>query len=74
MVLTRIVAQTGYGASGNRMVALRTNIERSLDNLASNEGGMIFQGLAVVLAKQRWQDLIACERKKDLGAITVGAD
>ncbi len=56
------------------MVALRTNIERSLDNLASNEGGMIFQGLAVVLAKQRWQDLIACERKKDLGAITVGAD
>jgi hypothetical protein len=25
------------------------------------------QGLAVVLGKQRWPELIACERKKDFG-------
>ena len=29
---------------------------------------MRFQVLAVVLAKRRWPDLIACERKKDMGA------
>ena len=28
---------------------------------------MRFQGLAVVLAKQKWPEFIACERKKDLG-------
>lgn len=28
---------------------------------------MRFQGLAVVLGKRRWPELIACERKKDLG-------
>jgi len=26
-----------------------------------------FQGLAVVLAKQKWPDLVACERKWDRG-------
>jgi hypothetical protein len=45
----------------------RTEIERALDELISNEEGMKFQGLAVVLAKQKWPDLIACERKWDKG-------
>lgn len=49
------------------MSVLRTDIERALDELISNEEGMKFQGLAVILAKQKWPDLIACERKKDLG-------
>jgi hypothetical protein len=49
------------------MTVLRTDIERSLDELVSNEEGMRFQGLAVVLAKQKWPELIATERKKDLG-------
>jgi hypothetical protein len=45
----------------------RTDIEKALDEMISNEEGMRFQGLAVVLAKQRWPELIASERKKDLG-------
>jgi hypothetical protein len=45
----------------------RTDIQKALDELISNEEGMRFQGLAVVLAKQRWPGLIACERKRDLG-------
>lgn len=49
------------------MTVYRTDIEKALDELISNEEGMKFQGLAVILAKQRWPDLIACERKKDLG-------
>ena len=48
-------------------MALRTEIESALAELISNEGGMKFQGLAVVLAKLKWPELIACERKKDLG-------
>jgi flagellar biosynthesis GTPase FlhF len=47
--------------------ALRSEIEKALDEIISNEEGMRFQGLAVILAKQRWTDLIACERKKDYG-------
>ncbi|MCS6326557.1 MAG: hypothetical protein H8K06_05650, partial [Nitrospira sp.] len=46
---------------------LRTEIESALAELISNEEGMKFQGLAVVLAKLKWPELIACERKKDLG-------
>jgi hypothetical protein len=42
---------------------LRSDIERALDELNSNEEGMRF----VVLAKQKWPDLIVCERKWDLG-------
>jgi hypothetical protein len=53
------------------MTVLRTDIERVLDDMISNEEGMRFQGLAVVLAKQRWPEFIACERKKDLGADAV---
>jgi hypothetical protein len=55
------------------VVVLRPDVEKALDDLISNEGGMKFQGLAVVLAKQRWPDLIACERKKDLGADAIGS-
>ncbi len=49
------------------MAVLRTDIERALDELASQEEGMRFQGLAVALGKKRWPELIACERKNDLG-------
>ena len=49
------------------MSASRIEIEQALDLIASDEGGMRFQGLAVVLARLRWPELIACERKKDLG-------
>jgi hypothetical protein len=45
----------------------RTEIERGLDELIPYEEGMRFQALAVILAKQKWPDLVACERKKDLG-------
>lgn len=49
------------------MAVLRTDIERALDELASQEEGMRFQGLAVVLGKKHWPELIARQRKKDLG-------
>ena len=49
------------------MPILRTDIERALNELASQQDGMRFQGLAVVLGKKRWPELIACERKNDLG-------
>jgi hypothetical protein len=49
------------------MSVSRVAIEHALDAIASDEGGMRFQGLAVVLAKLRWPELIACERKWDLG-------
>ena len=53
------------------MAVLRTDIEGALNDLISNEGGMKFQGLAVILAKRRWTDLIASERKSDLGADAI---
>ena len=49
------------------MAILRIDIERALDELISQEEGMRFQGLAVVLGKQRWPELIARQRKKDFG-------
>ena len=49
------------------MPILRTDIERALDELTSQEEGMRFQGLAVVLGKKRWPELIAHQRKKDFG-------
>jgi hypothetical protein len=55
------------------MAVLRSDIEKALDDLISNEEGMRFQGLAVVLAKQRWPDFVASERKKDLGADAIGS-
>jgi len=48
-------------------VVERIDIERALDDLTSNEGGMSFQGLAVVLGKIRCPELVACERHNDLG-------
>ncbi|MDE2781314.1 MAG: hypothetical protein OXK77_00005 [Gemmatimonadota bacterium] len=45
----------------------RIDIERALDELISQEEGMRFQGLAVVLGKQRWPELIAHQRKRDFG-------
>ena len=50
-----------------RMPVLRTQIEGALDELISQEEGMRFQGLDVVLGKQRWPELIAHQRKKDFG-------
>jgi hypothetical protein len=49
------------------MAILRTDIETALNELISNEEGMRFQALAIVLAKQKWPDLIASERHKDGG-------
>ncbi len=49
------------------MSVLRSVVELALDELVSNQEGMRFQGLAVVLAKLRWPEFIACERQKDLG-------
>ena len=49
------------------MAVLRIDIVRALDELASQEDGMRFQGLAVVLGKKRWPELIARQRKKDFG-------
>ena len=48
--------------------ALRSEIEKALDEVISNEEGMRFQSLAVVLARQRWgSELVASERKNDWG-------
>lgn len=49
------------------MTIYRTDIEKALVELISYEEGMKFQGLGVILAKQRWPELIACERKWDRG-------
>lgn len=49
------------------MLTQRTDIERALDELISHEEGLRFQALAVVLAKQKWPQLIAHERKSDSG-------
>ncbi len=49
------------------MAIYRTEIERALDEIISNEEGMRFQGLAVVLAKLKWPEFIASERHNDLG-------
>src|SRR5436190_5534381 len=49
------------------MPVYRTDIEKALAELISYEAGMKFQALGVVLAKQKWPDLIACERKWDQG-------
>ena len=57
----------------------RIDIERALDALGSDEAGFRFQGLAVVLAKLRWPELVACERHKDFGldayaSVTISPD
>ena len=49
------------------MPILRRDIERALDDLIDHEEGIRFQRLAVVLAKMRWDRLVAHPPKKDLG-------
>ncbi len=49
------------------MAILRIDIEKALDEIISQEEGMRFQGLAVVLGKKRWRELLAHPRKKDFG-------
>lgn len=49
------------------MAILRTDIEKALDEIVSHEEGLRFQNLAGVLGKMRWPELIAHQRKKDLG-------
>ncbi len=49
------------------LAIMRSDIERALDELSSQEAGMRFQGLAVILGKMRWPELIAHPRKRDLG-------
>lgn len=51
----------------NNMTIHRTDIEKALDEMISNEEGMTFQGLAVVLAKLKWPEFVASERHNDLG-------
>src|SRR5208282_3520038 len=48
-------------------MAYRTQIELALDEMISDETGKKFQGLAVVHAKQKWPQLVACERNWDGG-------
>ncbi|MYE04830.1 MAG: NACHT domain-containing protein [Bacteroidetes bacterium SB0662_bin_6] len=49
------------------MAILRSDIERALSELVSQEAGMLFQGLAVQLGKEHCPELIANQRKKDFG-------
>ena len=49
------------------MAIIRTDIIRALAELINNEVGTSFQALAVVLAKQKWPDLIASEWHNDGG-------
>ena len=49
------------------MPILRTDIARALDELIDNEAGTAFQALAVILAKQKWPELIAAEWHYDGG-------
>lgn len=49
------------------MPILRTDIVRALDEISSQEEGMRFQGLAIVIGKKRWPEIIARQRKKDFG-------
>jgi hypothetical protein len=46
---------------------LRTDVEKALDELIAEEQAFKFQGLGVVLAKQKWPRLVASERRYDLG-------
>lgn len=54
-------------------MAYRSEIIRALDELVVDEVGMRFQGIAVVHAKRKWPQLVACERKWD-GGLDAHAD
>ena len=43
------------------------SVENALDELIAEEQAFKFQGLGVVLAKQKWPRLVASERRYDLG-------
>ncbi len=53
-------------------MAYRSEIERALDEMVSDEGNR-FQTIAVIRAQQKWPRLIACERKWD-GGLDAHAD
>jgi hypothetical protein len=53
-------------------MAYRTEIERALNEVVSDEGNR-FQTIAVIRAQQKWPRLIACERKWD-GGLDAHAD
>src|SRR5205809_7320091 len=46
---------------------LRSDVEKALDEMIAEEEAFKFQGLGVVLAKQKWPRLIASARRYDLG-------
>ncbi len=46
---------------------VRAEILKALADFIANEGGMKFQHLAVALGRMRWPELIASERRADLG-------
>jgi hypothetical protein len=48
-------------------MAYRSEIERALNEMMSDETGMKFQGLAVLHGEKKWPQLVACERKWDRG-------
>ncbi|MEI6093419.1 MAG: hypothetical protein WCQ47_07035, partial [bacterium] len=56
------------------MPVLRSKIITLLNELKVHEEGMRFQALAVILAKQTWPELIAQERRGDLGADAISKD
>ena len=64
--------RTVTGHAPNSRIPTRIEIERALDELVSYEEGFRFQHLAVILAKQRWPELIASEPKKDHGLDLIG--
>jgi hypothetical protein len=52
---------------------VRAEIIKALDDFIANEGGMKFQHLAVALGRMRWPELIASERRADLGLDAYGS-
>ena len=48
-------------------MSMWTDRDKALDELVAHEEGIKFQRLGVLLAKQRWPELIASEPKKDMG-------
>jgi hypothetical protein len=61
------VASSAAPADTQRSAVSRSQVEHFLDDLMYWEDGPRFQALAVVLAKKRWRDLVASERKWDHG-------
>jgi hypothetical protein len=51
----------------------RAEILKALADFIANEGGMKFQHLAVALGRMRWPELMASERRADLGLTPIAA-